>query len=147
MGREYIIGEQKGRPPVIDFNEINFFETDDVKKAKLEYWIAKKIGEALIAEYPRRQWEVRVDAEAGMCIIVCPSVSITKGYHLYLNHNIAELIVRAKRAAGEILERHNVSRAPQFNPDVLETLSRTVRDDVIALDAAPEPISKVDHAA
>lgn len=147
MGRQYFLGEQKGKPPVADYNEVNLLETDDAKVAKLEYWIAKKVGEAVAQEYPNRQWEIRVDISGGILVVVCPSVSLTKGYHLYLNRTMFQLIADAKRAAGEILERHNVSRRKDFDPTTLQELPRTLREDVIAVDAAPDPISKVDHAA
>ncbi len=144
MSRLHIIGEQKGREPVRDYNEVNLLETDDAKRAKLEYWIAKQIGEALIAAYNNRQWEVIVDLDAQVLIVKCPSLSLTKGYYLSLGSPVAELIVRARRAAGEILERYGVTRGRITDSKMFDALPQ-VRDEVIARDAAPEPIQKRIH--
>ena len=51
-----------------------------------------------------------------------------------------ELGERALQAAGEILERHAVTRSKLFNPDNLEGLIRDQFDNVITPDSAAEPI-------
>ena len=56
-----------------------------------------------------------------------------------IHKTIDELERRAVMAAGEILERYNVSRNRDFNPDHIETLARDAMDEVIAADAAAEP--------
>lgn len=134
-----------GREITADYNEINILETDDVKFGKVEMWIAKKIGTELIKHYPNRQWGVKVDAPAQMLIISCNSVSYEKGYHISMHlRNIDELQRRAVKAAGEILERHDLSRARRFDADILETLPRDHKDNVIVADgsAKPDPIDK-----
>jgi hypothetical protein len=110
-----------------------------VKRAKLEMWIAKNVGTSLVKHYPNRQWGVRVDLEGYMVIVTCDSISLTKGYHIHLlDRSIGELCDRAKQAAGEILERHGVSRSRKFDADILEALPRDVRDEVIANDSDAE---------
>lgn len=141
-----IPAQLRARQPVADYNEINLLEMDDVKQAKVEYWIAKQVGSYLAQVYPNRQWGVGVDVTGGMIHIMCPSLSQTKAYYISMvGRNIHQLSERAKEAAGEILERYNVSRNRVFNPEHLETLDRDMRDEVISPDAAPEPTTKVIH--
>ncbi len=124
-----------------DYNEIEVTDTMDERKAKLEQWMAKRIGTALMKQYNQREWKVIVDLEGKMVIIACDSICNFKGYHIKMHkRTIGELIERAIMAAGEILERHNVSRNKHFNPDHLETLARDAHDSVIAVDSVAEPI-------
>jgi hypothetical protein len=147
--KHYVIGQQKGHEPVRNYNAADFSTSDDVALARLEYALAEQIGPLLVKKYPKRRWSVGVDARGGMMCIVCPSVSTTKGYHIALQdprskmaRTLTELADLAVRAAGEILERHGVTRGVHINLDHLEALPRTVKDDVIAADAAPEPAIK-----
>jgi len=147
--KHYVIGQQKGQEPLKNYNAADFSTTDDIAQARLEYALAEVIGPLLYKTYPKRRWAVGVDAKGGMMVIVCPSVSITKGYHVALTKNgmartLPELEQLAIKGAGEILERHGVTRAPRINLDTIEALPRNVKDDVIAPDAAPEsPVKKV----
>ncbi len=119
-----------------DYNEINFLETDDVKIAKLEMWIAKNIGDVLVKTYSRREWGVRVDIPNQQVIVTCDSVSILKGYHISMvGRNIHDLAKEAKKAAGEILERHGVPRTHGINDDAIDSLPRDYRDEVITEDS------------
>lgn len=128
-----------GREVTDDFNEISIFELGTVKRAKLEMWIAKNIGTVLVKHYPNRQWGVRVDLQGQMIIVTCDSVSLTKGYHIHmLNRTIGELSNRAIKAAGEILERHGLTRTRSFDADILETLKRDFQDEVVANDSDAE---------
>lgn len=144
-GRVPIIGGMKGKLPVIDANYIRPQDSFEARAAKMEFYYAKAIGEALVAAYPNRQWSVNVDLRNEMIVIGCPSLSNTKGYHLHLRHdNLPLLITRARRAAGEILERYGVTRGRIINPDILEALPRGLRDEVIGgSDTAPEPITRM----
>lgn len=127
-----------GRQITEDYNEISLFEGDDVKIAKCEMWIAKRIGYALVAALPNREWGVRVDVLGGMVVITCDSLSTTKGYHLHLkNYTIEGLAEKAVKAGCEILERYNVSRDKKFDPGVIETLARDINDEAISADSAP----------
>jgi hypothetical protein len=124
-----------------DYNEIMPNDTHDEKKAKLEQWIAKRIGTELMRVFNQREWKVMVDLEGGLLIIACDSLCNYKGYHIHMQkRTIGELIVKSIAAAGEILERHNASRSRKVDSVVFEELSRDRRDSVIAPDAAPEPI-------
>lgn len=124
-----------------DYNEIEATDNDDEKRGKMEQWIAMRIGTELMRHYNQREWKVMVDIEGEMVIIACDSICNFKGYHLHMmKYTIEELITRSKAAAGEILERHNVSRSRRFNPEHLETLARDSQDSVIAVDSAPEPV-------
>lgn len=128
-----------GREITKDYNTIYLHEGTDERRAKLEMFIAKRVGEKVAATYPNRQWMIDVDLPNQMICVQCPSVSMTKGYHLHFNRRtLHDLQLAAVKAAGEILERHNVSRARVFDQDILETLPRDLRDNVIAPDAAPE---------
>lgn len=126
---------------VEDYNVINITDSQDEKKAKLEQWIAKKVGTALLNAYNNRQWKVIVDIPGQMLIVACDSISNYKGYHISMvQRNVEELERRAVLAAGEILERHELSRQKRFDADILETLARDAQDNVITTDSAPEPI-------
>lgn len=135
-----VMSTRTGREVTADYNEINILETDETKSAKLEMWIAKNVGEHVANHYPNRQWRVDVDLMGGMLTLMCPSVSNTKGYFIKMDRPLQDLQLRAKMAAGEILERYGLSRARAFNPDTLETLNRDGRDEVVSVDATPEKI-------
>ena len=124
-----------------DYNEVYITDSQDAKKAKLEQWIAKNIGEVLVKKFPNRQWKVIVDIPGEMLIVACDSISNEKGYHIKMAHrNIEELQRRAIFAASEILERHNITRNRKFDADVIETLDRDTKDNVVTPDSDPEPI-------
>ena len=109
-----------GREITDDYNEINLLELESVKQAKLEMWIAKNVGDTLVQHYPNREWGVRVDLTGGMVIITCDSIDLERGYHISMvGRTIGDLQQRAKMAAGEILERHGVSRDRKFDPEEL----------------------------
>ena len=127
-----------------DYNELyvpeeKHFRTKAV--AEKEMQIAGAIGKRLVAKYNNRQWKVQIDLEGGVLIISCDSVSNHKGYHIHTHgRTIHELEERSVQAAGEILERHHLSRLRQFNPDGYEGLIRDQFDNVITPDSAAEPI-------
>ena len=121
-----------------DYNQINLEDSSDERQAKLEQWIAMRVGTKLMQHYNQREWKVIVDVAGGVMIVACDSISNHNGYHIHLDKTIDELERRAVMAAGEILERHSVSRSRNFNPDNLEDLKRDFRDNVISSDSAPE---------
>ena len=124
-----------------NFNEIEVYDADHERRAKKEMSIASYIGAALVKAYNNRQWKVIVDEENQLLIIGCDSISNVKGYHIHMiGRTIHELQERAVLAAGEILERHAVSRSKQFDPDNFETMIRDQYDNVITPDSAAEPI-------
>lgn len=134
--REYIIGETKGKEPGFDLNTPQEGESHEAQAMRLEFWLAKQIGQDLCRTYPGRQWHVDMDSRNGVLIIGCPSLSKRMGYRLHVKRDtVADLIPRARRAAGEILERYGVSRGRIIDPGSLETFERDVRDDAISKDA------------
>jgi len=138
---------EKGRNPLVDYNHLVLTEgmSEEEQRARLEFYIAKKLGTALVAKYPGREWGIIVDTEQGVVVVQCPSVDKQKGYHLHIKGDtIAQLIPRVEKAAGEILERYGVSRARIIDPATLETFKRNVRDDVVeTTDNAAEPAKRI----
>jgi hypothetical protein len=124
-----------------DYNEINPKDSESERQAKMEQWIAKRLGTKLMKHYNQREWKVMVDIANQMVIVACDSICNYKGYHIKMNlKTITELEEAAVMAGGEILERHNLARGRKFNPAELESLARDARGSVIAPDATPEPV-------
>jgi len=124
-----------------DYNTIDMMEAESSKIAKIEMWMAKAVGTKLARTYPGREWGVQVNVMGGIMVITCPSLSNEKGYHLHtMGKNIYDLEAAAVRAGGEILERYGISRRAQFDSDILETLDRDFKDEVLSADAAPEAL-------
>lgn len=135
--REYIIGETKGKEPGFDLNAPQEGESHEAQAVRIEFWIAKQIGQELCRVYPNRQWHVDVDSRNQVIVIACPSLSKRLGYRLHMKRDtVSSLLPRARRAAGEILERFGVSRSRIIDPASLETFQRDVRDDAISKDAS-----------
>lgn len=144
MGKRLVIDSRsKGDGSIItgNYNEIEVIDQDHEEVAKEQFRIAQAVGARLVRAYNNRQWKVIVDIKGGIMIVACDSISNNKGYHIHMAHRpLSELEDAAVKAAGEILERHNLSRLKLFNPDNFEDLPRDVQDNVIGPDAAPEPI-------
>ena len=129
-GRVHIIGEQKGAAPIVDFNQVVAEEDAKRQVAEMEMWLAKRIGEHVSRAYPRRHWEVGCDLEGGMVILKCPSVSLTKGYHIAVaRRNLNDICVIAAKAAGEILERHGMTRGRVKDVGIWDALETDLRGD------------------
>ena len=125
----------KAENPIIDFNAPKPVESHEEKAAAVEFWIAKRIGEDLVAAFPGRQWNVNVDTRNAIIIICMPTLSKREGYHLHMTRdNIAQLLPRCRRAAGEILERFQMSRSKIIDPYDIDQLPRDVRDDAVTSD-------------
>ena len=125
------VPHNKGRQPIQDYNEINFLDSETEKQAKTEYWIAKQVGTRLEQEYPGREWGVRPNIVGGMVEIFCMALSGTHAYHIKMDCTIKELQVKALAAAGEILERFNVTREKKYDTDVTEAFIRDHNGDAI----------------
>jgi len=125
----------KAENPIIDFNAPKPVESHEEKAAAVEFWIAKRIGEDLVATFPGRQWNVNVDTRNEIIIICMPTLSKREGYHLHMKRdNIAQLLPRCRRAAGEILERFQMSRSKIIDPYDIDQLPRDARDDAVTSD-------------
>jgi hypothetical protein len=132
---------EKGKDPYIDFNAAQSGGSHEIKSEQLEYWIAAQIGKELMRVYKNRQWGVDVDSRNKMVVLTAPSLSKVFGYHLHIRdgETMTQLLLRCRHAAGEILERYNVTRARNTDPLIIEEgLKRDHRDNVISADAAPE---------
>lgn len=140
----FYVGE-KGKDPLLDFNAARPEDSHEAKSAQLEYWIAKQIGVDLARTYKNRQWHVDVDARNKIVIISAPSLSKLFGYHLHMTagETIPQLLLRTRKAGGEILERFNATRARNTDPLIIEEgMKRDARDNVISADATPDRIVK-----
>ena len=125
-----------------NFNRIEVVDEDHAEVAEEQMRIAQAIGARLVRAYNNRQWKVVVDIKGGILIIACDSISNTKGYHIHMaGKSLHELENAAVKAAGEILERHDLPRLKLFNPDIIEDMPRDLKDDVITSDSKPEPIN------
>lgn len=84
----------------------------EAKQEALDIATAKMIGEALNQAYPGHLWAINVRGEQGIATIHNLMLSGVWGYTLHLDkrYSASETIAAAKRGAGEILERYNVSR-------------------------------------
>ena len=129
----------RGAPDPIhtDYNSIDSMESASQSVAKIEMWMAKTLGTALVKKYPGRQWGVQLNLEGGVLVILCPSLSNEKGYHILLKGDtIHTLELKALRAGGEILERYGVSREKNVDEAEIEQgLIRDSNDEVISADA------------
>ena len=138
MEKSRFYAGDKGKPQnhIQDFNTPQKAESHEEQAMRLEFWIAKQIGSDLMKTYQNRQWNVDVDSRNQVIVISCPSLSKRMGYRIHMRRDtVADLIPRARAAAGEILERFGVSRSRLIDPSTLETFARDVRDDAIHPDA------------
>jgi hypothetical protein len=127
---------EKGNAPIIDFNQVLPEESHEKKAALLEYHIAKKIGEDLVRTYPNRQWEVNVDTRNECVVLSAPGLNKRMGYRLHMKRdNIAALLPRCRKAAGEILERFGVTRGRIIDPYDIEQMPRDFQDNVNTVDS------------
>lgn len=111
------------------------------ERAALEHWIASQVGVELMKHYPRLKWEIIVDVQQQMVVIVCPFISTEKGYHLKLmKYTIHELQKKAVMVAGEMLERHGLSRRQTIDLGTVEEAKRNLRGSIVGPDSAPEAI-------
>lgn len=128
-----ILMPKRGREFAKDYNTINPDDSDTVRQAKIESWVAKQLGEELCRLYPRREWAVNIDTVGGMAVIICPDVSPIHGYHLKMNDTIEVLRQKMKAIGGEILERGLISRG-RVTEDIIEAVPRGLREVVKGID-------------
>jgi hypothetical protein len=124
-----------------NYNEVEIYDAEHERISKEQMRVAQAIGTKLVKRYNNRQWKVIVDLKNCVLIIGCDSISNVKGYHIHtIGRTLHDLEELAVKAAGEILERHAISRDKKFNPDNLEGLIRDQFDNVITPDSKAEPI-------
>lgn len=119
--------------PQVDYNTIQG-DPENYTAAQLEMAIGKTLCTELAKHYPGRAWACATDLENGVVAVMEQNISKSAGYLLYLSRPMEELRGMMFKVGGEILERAGVPTGKQFNPEILETLSRDARDDVISPD-------------
>lgn len=94
----------------------------DAKQDAMDIHLARIIAEALEQAYPGHLWAVNVQGDQGIATIHNMMLSGRWGYimHLDKRYSASETIAVAKRGAGEILERYNVSRGRMNNDRMAE---------------------------
>ncbi len=124
---------------LIDYNQIDLTGDQDVSMAQLEISIARELTAELVKHFPNRNWAIAVDSSNGMLAVMETDISQEKGYLIELSRSMNEIRGMMRAVGGEILERAGVPTGHRFNPDVMETLNRNARGEVIAPDLeAPE---------
>jgi hypothetical protein len=73
------------------------------------------IGETIHKLYPLRNWMVSISDCGTMATVLCPEISTAYGYNIRLDNHKLIVEDKAKHAAGEILERFNMSRDPTID--------------------------------
>lgn len=128
-----IIIPHRGREFAKDYNTIDLAETPEVNLARIESWVAKRLGTKLTKLFPNRDWWVKVDMKGGIVIVGCPDVSPIHGYHIKLTRSINEIEGMLKGVGGEILERERLTRG-KTTEELVEAAARDFRDVVVGLD-------------
>lgn len=91
-------------------NVIQVYNDDDVRKTARGRSARNAVGRALGRAYPTVPWLVDANVDGGVLNISCPAISRKWGMVLHLTRTNEDLARRAVLAAGELLERWNVSR-------------------------------------
>jgi hypothetical protein len=130
-----IPGRHAKRGQIVDHNTIELTEKDSEEQAqaKVEMWVANRLGARLVKIYPNTNWNVQVDMTGGTVVVSNPDVSSKRGYHIDLNRSINEIEQMLGSVGGEILERGRLARAG-VDPDDVENRVRNLRDEVVDLD-------------
>lgn len=95
----------------------------DIAPNKRDVELAKIVAEMLDKTYPGHQWAINANVERDVVTIHNLALSAKWGTRIYPSnyYGLADFLVSAKRYAGEILERYNVSRG-RVNHDQLAGL-------------------------
>ena len=130
-----IPGHAKAERGVTDHNaiELTHADTDEIKQAKVEMWVASRLGTKLTQLYPHTNWNVNVDINGGVVIVSNPDVSPKRGFHISLERSMNEIDDMLYKVGGEILERGRMARKG-LTEDQVEDRMRNMRNEVIDLD-------------
>ena len=94
--------------------------------------IESRVGNALMQQYPTRDWYVEGNVSGGTVTVKCASVSMTYGMTIHLHSGGLEPVIRtAVKQAGELLERFNLGRDRLNSGDDESYLPRNLRDEVL----------------
>lgn len=111
-------------------------DTADLDEMKLTIHndqICKKIGYAITKVYPDRRWYIRIFDKGKLASIILHSVNQEYGMTVHMLDSEKMNIRRCIKAAGEALERFNLTRGRSDNADVL-SLVRNTKGDVFKSD-------------
>ena len=107
---------------------IQIYDDHDLQAAAKQRSVRNAIGTALARHYPRHPWHVSVSGDSSVAQITCPGITTRYGMILHCTRDTLDIERRAVRMAGELLERHRVSReVAEF-----DHLKRDARGDAIA---------------
>ena len=90
--------------------DLETYTPDEIALHAKNKQICSTVGNIIAKAYPARKWYVNVVGDGSVAWIACPDISMNHGIAIHLTDIVFELERRAKRAAGEILERFNLSR-------------------------------------
>ena len=93
--------------------------------------IENRIGLILSKIYPNRQWYIDAMPDQGVLVVKCATISMDYGMTIHLTHNMIEVEKRAKAAAGELLERFELSRRRNASGVDDLDLKRDIRGQVL----------------
>ena len=98
----------------------------------LDFSMSKTLAEALNTKYPGHLWAVRARGDQGIATIHNLLFSAEYGYVLRLDKmfSMSDLIARAIRGAGEILERYNQVRG-RVNDDKVADMPMDISGRVL----------------
>lgn len=81
--------------------------------------MCRHFGAAIMKAYPGRRWLVEVLDKGHICYIKIPELSMEYGYAVHLSKTLRSDTKRCVMAAGEILERFNLTRGMTDNNDLI----------------------------
>lgn len=117
---------------VIDYNQI-VGDISEYQEGVANNNLGKLVCMALHRAYPFRDWSVYADCRGGIIGVKLDSVDGSNGFIIKLAHNtLHDIEEMAKKGAGEILERFNLSRTSgkNFNDEV-KSLKRDARGNAL----------------
>ena len=93
--------------------------------------IESRLGNILAKIYPNRSWYIEALPDQGVVVVKCATISMEYGMTIHLTHDMIEVESRAKKAAGELLERFRLSRSRYTSGADDTDLKRDVMGQVI----------------
>ena len=90
----------------------------DMKEAAHNDSVCRHLGAAIVKAYPGRQWLVEVLDKGYVCYIKIPTISMEFGTVVILKKALRSDTINCVRAAGEVLERFNLTRGRTDNIDI-----------------------------
>ena len=91
---------------------------EDMKEAVHNDSVCRHFGAAVMKAYPGRQWLIEVLDKGYVCYIKIPTISMEFGTAVILHKTLRSDTINVVRAAGEVLERFNLTRGRTDNIDI-----------------------------